>query len=542
MNNFFTLLLSAKRGFHLLLLVPSLTIFSGFLQMPGNTGSTTYTNAKIVMKVWKANIALRNNEIDKARKHLVDAFQQNPSDPLLALNIAKLMDCSQSHATALNILGRTGTGKDNPDLKIGKYAWEGYCAAKTGKSMYAVERTRDAMKLVTQIQEQVDTTADGIIARNEEMSKLLNNLGVSWLMYHSHDKSDGDDETHITLDSCDISFANKFFERSLSFNPANQAAKANLTYLKKVVPSVFNVCPQYEDYNDYLNTFLPFQYKIRKEETAKTAATAVQKPLNLGSTNNMLLDNMQVILKVMEKYKEIMFVLDHSGSMVAEMPLPPETNKKGREVKRNASRFTVMQHTALHLVQKLKPAIKLGAITVGNDCEVMPAIDFPVVEDKRSELAEMINHLSPYGATPLIEELEKSMSMFSSGTGKKAILLFTDGLDSCNPAMDMCALGEQLAKAGIDLYVVCFLLEESATQDDYAFYNCLASQQIFGATSEGKWELKNVRIPLEVPQLLIVGKIEPNSCVMQRGKFGIRISNMPDSDSSACNFEIPLSN
>ena len=171
-----------------------------------------------------------------------------------------------------------------------------------------------------------------------------------------------------------------------------------------------------------------------------------------------------------------------------------------------------------------------------------PAIDFPVSEDKRRELAELINQLTPYGATPLIEELEKSMSMFSTGTGKKAILLFTDGLDSCNPVLDMCAFGEQLAKAGIDLYVVCFLLEESDTQSDYAFYNCLASQQIFGATTEGKWELKNVRIPLDLPQLLIVGKIEPNTCVMQRGKFGIRISNMPDSDSSACDFEQAISN
>ena len=452
------------------------------------------------------------------------------------------MDCSQSYTTALNILGRSGTGTDNPELKIGKYAWEGYCAAKTGKSMYAVQRTRDAMKLVTQIQEQVDTTADAILARNEEMSKLLNNLGVSWLMYHSHDKSEGDVETHITLDSCDINFANRFFEKSLSFNSANQAAKANLNYLKKVVPSVFNVCPQYEDYNDYLNTFLPFEYKIRKEETSKTTVAVAHNPPNLGSNNQMLLDNMPVILKVMEKYKEIMFVLDHSGSMLVEMPLPPGTNKKGKEIKRSSSRFTVMQHSALHLLQKLKPTIKLGAVTVGNDCKVAPAIDFPVSEDKRRELAELINQLTPYGATPLIEELEKSMSMFSTGTGKKAILLFTDGLDSCNPVLDMCAFGEQLAKAGIDLYVVCFLLEESDTQSDYAFYNCLASQQIFGATTEGKWELKNVRIPLDLPQLLIVGKIEPNTCVMQRGKFGIRISNMPDSDSSACDFEQAISN
>ncbi|QQS29996.1 MAG: VWA domain-containing protein [Sphingobacteriales bacterium] len=540
MSKKLTLLLSLCRASLILILVLVSVFVSGFIMMPGNTGSTTYTNAKVVIKVWKANVALRNNEIDKARKYLVDAFQQNPSDPLLALNIAKLMDCSQSYNTALNILGRSGSGKDNPELKRGKYAWEGYCAAKTGKSQYAVQRTREAMKLVSQIQEQVDTTSEGIITRNEEMSKLLNNLGVSWLMYHSHDKSEGDHETHVTLDSCDITFAFRFFERALTFNPANQAAKANLTYLKKVTPAVSNICPQFTDYNDYLNSLMPFQYKKRKEEPIKNSGGTVHKPLNLGSANNMLLDNMEVILKTMDKYKEIMFVLDHSGSMVAEMPLPPETNKKGKEVKRNTSRFGVMQHSALYLLQKLKPSIKLGAITVGNDCQITPDIHFPVIEDKRKQLSEMINQLYPNGATPLIEQLENSIGMFSAGKDKKAILLFTDGLDSCNPAMDMCAFGEELAKAGIDLFVVCFLLEESDTREDYAFYNCLTTQQIFGATSKGKWELKNVRIPLDVPQLLIVGKIEPNTCVMQRGKFGIRLSNLPDSDSSSCDFEQPL--
>ncbi|PSJ71744.1 hypothetical protein C7N43_37795 [Sphingobacteriales bacterium UPWRP_1] len=391
MKNIVTIFRSVSTGFFLLLLVFCLTIFSGFIQTPGNNGSGTYTNAKIVMEVWRANVALRNNDIDKARKHLVDAFQVNPSDPLLALNIAKLMDCSQSYGTALNILGRSVTNKDKPDLTIGKFAWEGYCAAKTGKSMYAVQRTREAMKLVAQIQEQVDTTAEGVIARNEEMSKLLNNLGISWLMYHSHDKSEGDDETHITLDSCDITFATRFFERSLRFNPTNQAAKANLTYLQKIVPSVSSVCPQLADYNEYLNSLLPFQYKKQIEQQAKPASKPIANPLNLGTTNNMLLDNMQVILKVMGKYQEIMFVLDHSGSMVAEMPLPPGTNSKGKEVKRSATRFTVMQNSALYLLQKLKPVIKLGAITVGNYCEITPAIYFPVVDDKRKELAEQIN-------------------------------------------------------------------------------------------------------------------------------------------------------
>jgi len=207
------------------------------------------------------------------------------------------------------------------------------------------------------------------------------------------------------------------------------------------------------------------------------------------------------IAQKLNKEKEVVFVMDISGSMSE-----PATN--------GASRFDTMKELVLSLLNDLDEDVKIGLITLGQNCGDQPMHEYKVTAKTRDELREIVTNLEMYGCTPLNERLVRASQLFTKIKKDKAIFLCSDGINFCpnesfNASQSTCELGISLGKKGIKVYAYALLLENGEHMQEYAIYDCITKAsygELLGITTNNTYELKTTYINQPIYPLAI--KIE----------------------------------
>lgn len=155
--------------------------------------------------------------------------------------------------------------------------------------------------------------------------------------------------------------------------------------------------------------------------------------------------------------EQMLFLIDNSGSMTSPVNDPENPG---------LSRWQLVQHLAPRWMAMIKPEVLVGAVSVGGSCESPPAFRFPVGAD-RTQVLSAVSAAAPEGGTPLNRILKLTPSLFNlSLKGKKRILLFSDGLNSCAPGESTCEIVRALRNDyGITIDVVAWVTEPAMVSE-----------------------------------------------------------------------------
>lgn len=165
------------------------------------------------------------------------------------------------------------------------------------------------------------------------------------------------------------------------------------------------------------------------------------------------------------EYDELLLLLDISGSMVMEkVPCM------------GATRFDVMQETALLVLDSLPAHTRLGLATIDGDCGTEPVAWEPVGRLSRYDMRYRLRFLVPNGTTPLLERLKNCPELFlDADSTRKAIFLISDGANICRLAgEDICDWAEEIARRNITVNILTFLGASLDNTNAFAEYGCLA--------------------------------------------------------------------
>lgn len=152
---------------------------------------------------------------------------------------------------------------------------------------------------------------------------------------------------------------------------------------------------------------------------------------------------------------QTVFLIDDSSSMATDAG-DPSTPR--------ASRWDLVQALVPSFLSNLGSNHRIGAISVGGVCGSTPAISFPVGTPP-DQFLDQLRRLQPSGATNLNRSLYDAVKLFESKPGKKQIILFTDGGNSCSPLEDTCEIARKLYQQfDIQINVVSVVLDPSLEQ------------------------------------------------------------------------------
>lgn len=198
----------------------------------------------------------------------------------------------------------------------------------------------------------------------------------------------------------------------------------------------------------------------------------------------------QAIVEYLDREKEVVFVLDVSGSMLAPTP-------------QGKSRFELMREIVYGLLDDLHSDVEIGLITLGSSCDQEATVSVATRDGlSRDSLKSIVAGLRIDGATPLNQRLLQSADLFRGHRGKdRAVFLCSDGLNSCafggNEDVSTCEIAAELGSRGIKLHAFSLLLEDAASSfETYAVYDCMIKAtegELLGLTEEGH-EVKTARL------------------------------------------------
>lgn len=286
-----------------------------------------------------------------------------------------------------------------------------------------------------QIQSALSTLPDSA----EVESIMLNNLGYLQLLNQSRNQHETSDQpAHLHIRKHDLEAAHQYFQQALERDPDNGTAYYN-----------------YKALSDTLGLSLAFNPPTA--EAKRRAGTDQPTFLYMDEHIRRTLE--------LDQYQELVFMVDISGSMVAEQVLCMADD-----------RFGVMKTLSRKIVAKLPEHIKLGIGTIGGDCPDEPAKWKPSGTMDKKELDTDLRFLIPDGTTPLLTRLLQAPTLFSDSTqSKKTIFLISDGANTCRESgIDICAFAEELAQRDITVNVLTFLNSSLNNTSAFSEYLCLA--------------------------------------------------------------------
>lgn len=292
------------------------------------------------------------------------------------------------------------------------------------------------------------------------MSHLFNNLACERLLFQPVEWTPSmEDKPHLTISDNTLPEAWSYFAKALVYDPTNKIALRNQSFIEQ-----FCDCLQAQTQNT--SDFTINSDQIPQSHQPNRTKPKFRSPA-LGL--HFLPDRLAMIVRILNDYDEVVLLLDISGSMEEEIVI---NNKPG-------TRFKVMKDIATYLVTQLKPEMSIGAITVGSECDSPPTIHIEAnTPNNRQKLLVLFRNLETDGSTPLNERLQASWELFSDSVNAKAILLLTDGINTCGEE-NTCEITENLFSQGITVFILSFLMEYDYEME-YSVYDCMAN------VSEGK--------------------------------------------------------
>ncbi|MCD4735873.1 MAG: VWA domain-containing protein [Bacteroidales bacterium] len=327
-------------------------------------------------------------------------------------------------------------------------------------------------------------------------SHLYNNLACEKILNQPVEWSPHlEEHPHLTISSYVFPVAYEYCVEALRYNPDNIIALENLEFI-----SQFCNCPS-DPINFLINDTLNAGHTPTGNLSKPAKYTSGLSRFNI----RFLPDRISKILNVLNKYDELVMLLDISGSMEEEVEINNTV----------CTRFDVMIDISKYLISCLKQELKVGVLTIGLECEDPPAIDVRTGGKGRANLINAVSLLKPEGYTPLNDRLRNCETLFSDTTEKKAVLLFTDGLNTCGEE-NTCQIAEDLYSRGINIYILSFLLERDSEME-YSVFDCMANisdGQIYEVEVQNGISDKTISIDPPYYSLVIpVEQIDSSSCL-----------------------------
>jgi len=296
-------------------------------------------------------------------------------------------------------------------------------------------------------------------------STILNNKATAFLFDQGCNGAKGEPCHFKYIHRRDFEYANRLLTKALQLDSANCIAREN----REVVKSILAISSEYWRYGylpDSIYPKIPSAPPFCLPESSSKPATINYKGLH----------------KTLEHKRELVLVLDISGSMGM-------TIGSGNSNHATKPRIELMKEACKYLLTHLDSTVSVGAISIGGSCAKRPMLHYPVGQLTATELNEKIEALPLFGGTPLDERVLMGRALFNYDTQDKAMLLFSDGVGTCNPNIraDVCQLGPLLAEAGIKFYVFSLLLEKRSSGFEYGVYNCITQATgglLIGVTEE----------------------------------------------------------
>lgn len=516
-----------------------LLLLTSFFLLSFQKGDSQQEKAmKIIYKADKKlrKVRQKGKFFGKRRKRLIKrsmrryrkAHTKDPRNSTIGLALAKMLLANKKYQEAVNVLDRVSLDFLDHLSQGEQEAWRGIVNAHVGNFNRTLQHTKKAFRMYRQ-QDTIKYTT---------LATLINNIGVGFLLTKSVcgmpsdmfqkemedtlKQQTGREKPHLTIDSCELHFAKHFFRRALFFNAQDSNARKNLDYLESLIDTVQQECPKYKKAYNQILSYLPnAQQQVAVGDLTITSnlVNVTDETINIKIDNAFLLDHVTDIIKESNKYKEVVMILDHSGSMGLDAGIRD----------RGYSRFDMLTNSVKYALTKIKRKVNVGMVSVGRSCQVIPAIDIQVAENNRTQLLSAVDALEINGGTPLIENLQYATKLFSKDKEKKkAIILFSDGLDGCDYNVDYCRLSQWFKVLGIDVYIVSFLLDKGSNLDEYASYSCLATKKIYGITRDGSLESKEMTIKNEIYSVIIPQHINQSNCMQALARFSINVADLKE--------------
>lgn len=407
---------------------------------------------------YRAIKLVKDQKFKKAKKLLIKAISLD-RNPEYFIDLADLYVRDGKPKKAFETIEKIVIDDHTEPIKKVQFsAWKAYYGLSLGIPRVPREKFNDAIELMELYK----------IDSNSMLSSLYNNSAVSRIFY----QSDGSTDDYPLIHRRDFEQASRYFQKAIELDPDNCTAYYNLEFSKTVLNEIpFDTMKyDYIEVEQFLELSYPDLFCILPGRPKHT--TIVEK---------------------LSKYKEVVLVLDISGSMSA-------------IASTGQSRFNLMQEVAGGIISDLDTAVQIGIITLGQDCAVKPQYEFRVGEVDRKTLSSTVDNLRLNGATPLNRRLQEARQLFTDKKGEKAIFLFSDGINSCNQSSSTCMLGQEIGASGINIFAFSLLLEESQYFDEYAIYDCITKAsygELIGITADTTYEVKTNYLSQDVYPLAL---------------------------------------
>ncbi len=323
---------------------------------------------------------------------------------------------------------------NNAYEKVELKAWQGYYTMNLSVSDPAL--MREAYEIF-QMARHMSITYE--VDSLELLSIIYNNIAVSGIFYQT--PSEGYPVIHMN----DYRRAREKLDTAVMYNPANCPAQYNLQVVRKIISEI-------EEKEDFKKRVVKNVYcqDIASLQFDSMRCKIPRPPLKFD------------IVKYLNREKEVVFVLDISGSM--ETKVRPNSD---------TTRFKLMQKLVSEAINEVDSNILLGLITLGGDCRMEPMRIIPAGSAPREDLLEIVNNLHPAGATPLNTRLRQAINLFTDKKRDKAILLCSDGNNSCGRE-STCAVASSIAQTGVKVHAFSLLLDREENDQVNAIYDCIA--------------------------------------------------------------------
>jgi len=286
------------------------------------------------------------------------------------------------------------------------------------------------------------------------ISHLYNNIGCEKILNQPREWSPHiEDHPHLSINFNVFTKAWPYFTTALRYNPQNEIVLQNMEFI-----STFCDC-----FEKMKNAYTDHTIRINNIETKEEKPAAINnyRPPTFGI--RFLPDKIWQVINILNEYDEIVLLLDISESMDTELEIKNKT----------ATRFDVMVDLAKYLAASLNYEVQIGGISIGSECDESPFLRYKPGEVSREKLIAEINALEMDGYTPLNDIMSYTDNLFSDSTEKKAVLLCTDGINSCGEG-NTCEIAKALYDQGINIYILSFLVEQDS-QEEYSVFDCIAN-------------------------------------------------------------------
>lgn len=202
--------------------------------------------------------------------------------------------------------------------------------------------------------------------------------------------------------------------------------------------------------------------------------------------------------------EKILFIIDLSNSM--------------NESLERSTKYNLMINTMKEILPQISPDTEIGLRVYGHRMGFTPieacrasTLATPIASNNSSNIAHSLSKYKPRGMTPITFSLKQAIrNDFIGFTGKKHIILLTDGGENCDESPCRFVMEMIKVRRDVQIDVIAFNINDSddleqlqctALVTSGKFYNAQTSAQLYKGFNNSINRVKNVEAKIILPQV-----------------------------------------